>query len=138
MKWYNSAAAAALSIAVTSGVALAQGQQNVVPGSVLTVHTGARGACPALDWHIVVGQNNTLSAVIAWDDMKAVARGTGTVNMQARTFMLDVKEVGGQGRTAKIDGTVRQDGWFMAHITGPGVECRDVRLLLNAPQQFNG
>ena len=67
----------------------------------------SRGACPAADWHIVVGANNTLSGVITWDNAQAMAHATGAVNAN-RTFQMTAVRVdeGGKGNTATIDGTV--------------------------------
>jgi len=57
-----------------------------------------------------------------------MARATGTVNMANRTFSMNAVEVGGQGRTATVTGTVRQDGWLVANINGPGVACTGVNI----------
>jgi hypothetical protein len=133
MKWYASAAVAALTVVATHGIASAQSV-----GQVYALHSEAQGSCPSLDWHVVVGPNNTLSGMIAWDDMKMMARASGSLDMSARTFKLEAKEVGGQGKTAMIDGTVRQDGWFIAHIAGSGVECREVKVPLNSAQSMGG
>jgi hypothetical protein len=112
--------ASALAIAATCGVASAQ---TIPEGRVYTFHSKAQGACPALDWHVVVEANDKLAGMISWDDMKAMARASGTLNMQARTFTMQAHEVGGQGRTATVDGTVRQDGYLVANVKGPKVTC---------------
>ena len=39
-------------------------------------------------------------------------------------------EVGGEGRTAKIDGQLRLDGWLTANIDGAGVNCKSVVIPL--------
>lgn len=88
-------AAGALAITAVCGVASAQ-QGTPPDGRVYTFHSRAQGGCPALDWHVVAGANNTLSGMIAWDDMKAMAHATGTLNMAAKTFQMTAHEVGGQ------------------------------------------
>jgi hypothetical protein len=52
----------ALALTASLGVALAQW---IPEGRLYAFHSTAQGACPALDWHIVVGPNNTLYAAVA-------------------------------------------------------------------------
>ena len=118
-------AAGAVAIAATCGVASAQGMPK---GRVYTFHSSAQAGCPALDWHVVAGANGTLQGMIAWNDMKQMAHASGTVNMQARTFQMTAKEVGGQGRTATVTGTVRQDGWLTANVKGPNINCQGINV----------
>jgi hypothetical protein len=118
-------ATAAVGIAATCGLAAAQG---LPEGRVYTFHSRAQGGCPALDWHVVVGANNSLDGMIAWNDMKQMARATGSVNMQSRSFQMNAKEVGGQGRTATVSGTVRQDGYLVANVKGPNVSCQNITV----------
>ena len=60
----------ALALTASFGVASAQ----VLPeGRVYMFHSRAQGSCPALDWHVVIGPNNTLNGMIAWGDMQAIA-----------------------------------------------------------------
>jgi hypothetical protein len=133
----KSMVAAALAMAATCGVASAQ----VLPeGRVYSFHSKAQGSCPSLDWHLVVQSNGGLAGMISWNDMKSMARAEGTVNMAARTFDMKAVEVGGQSRTAEINGTVRQDGWLIANINGPGVACKGVNVpwYVGAPAGGNG
>ena len=37
-------------------------------------------------------------------------------------------EVGGQGRTATITGTVGANGWFVVNIAGPNVNCQGLNV----------
>jgi hypothetical protein len=128
-------AASALAIAATCGVAMAQ--QVAPPGRVYSFHSQAAGGCPALDWHVTVGANDTLNGVLAWDDMKAMAHVTGTVT-PSRAFTMTAKEVGGQGRTANITGQVRADGWLVASIKGPKIECSGITVPWYVPSQAGG
>src|ERR1700758_61695 len=96
-------ATAMLAMAVTCSVGLAQ---SVPEGRVYSFHSGPRGGCPGLDWH-VVAQGNSLEGMIAWNNMKSMAHATGTMNSTAKTFEMNAKEVGGKGRTATITGSVR-------------------------------
>jgi hypothetical protein len=118
------AAAGAMAMAVTCGVGSAQ---SVPDGRVYSFHSAAQGGCPGLDWH-VVAQGNSLTGMIAWNDMKSMARASGTVNPTAKTFQMTAKEVGPPGRTATITGSVRADGWLIANIKGPNVNCQNVAV----------
>ena len=125
MMLHKTMIAAGLAIAATCGVASAQA---LPPGRVYSFHSSAQGSCPALDWHLVVQSNGNLAGMISWNNMESMAHATGTVNMQARTFAMKAVEQGGQGRTAEVTGTVRQDGWLIADINGPGVACKGVNV----------
>jgi len=112
--------------------------QQAPVGRVYVFHSKAQASCPALDWHVVVAGNDTLTGMIAWDDMKAMARASGTVNMSAKTFQMTAKEVGGQGRTATIDGQVRSDGWLVANIKGPNINCQGINVPWFVPSPTGG
>ena len=125
MKSIRLVAASALAIAAASGLASAQ---QPPPGRVYVFHSSAQGGCPALDWHVTVGANDSLSGMIAWDDMKAMARATGKLNMTSRTFEMSATEVGGQGRKATVTGSVQQNGWLTANVKGPNVNCQGINV----------
>jgi hypothetical protein len=126
-----------LGVAALTGVASAQ-QMRVQEGGVWSFHSKAQGACPALDWHVVLGPNNALSGMIAWNNMQSMARVSGTLNTSNNTFHLNAKEVGGQGRTATVEGSVRGDGWLNASINGPGVKCTSLTIPWYSPTQAGG
>ena len=122
--------ASALAIAATCGVALAQ---EVLPeGRVYSFHSPAPlGNCHALDWHMVVGANNTLTGMISWDNMQNIANVSGTVNPANRSFQTHAMRPGGRGAT--IDGQIRQDGWLIANIKGPNVDCEGIKVQWSVP-----
>jgi hypothetical protein len=113
-------ATATIAIAIVGGTAVAQ-----APGErVFSFHSNATfSGCPNLDWHIVVAPDNSVTGLVGWQNMQVVARVTGTLNRQAKTFQLTAKEVGGD-RTATIDGNVISADHIVANIKGPGVECQ--------------
>jgi hypothetical protein len=77
--------------------------------------------------------------MIAWNNMQSMAHATGSINMQNRTFQMTAQEVGGQGRTATVNGTVRQDGYLVANISGPNVSCQGVTVpWFTQPPQSGG
>ena len=106
------------------GVAFAQ----VPEGRIYVLHSPAAGACPSLDWHIVVEPNDILAGLIAWDDMKTMARATGKVDRPNHTFTMTAVEMGGQSRTATVDGKVEENGTIIANINGPNVTCKSVTV----------
>lgn len=112
--------------AACGGAALAQ---NFPPGRIYAFHSPAQGNCPAMDWHIVTEANGTLEGMISWNGMQDMAKATGTYNAQAGTFQMSAKEVGGQGRTATVNGTVDNNtGWLTANIQGANVKCQGVKV----------
>jgi acyl-homoserine lactone acylase PvdQ len=97
---------------------------DAIAGEGLSADSAAQA--PALDWHVVLQPDGSLDGVIAWNNMQSLAHALGSLNAQSRTFQMTVLEVGGQGRTATINGTVRQDGYLVANISGPNVNCQGV------------
>ena len=127
-------AAGVLMIAGTCGVASAQTAQvtNIAAGRLFVYHGAASGGCPALDWHIVVGANNSLSGMIAWNNMQSMAHATGSIDANQNVNMT-ATEVGGKGGTATITGKLRPDGWIFADIKGPNVDCKGVAISYFTP-----
>jgi hypothetical protein len=72
-----------------------------------------------------------LSGMIAWDDMKAMAHATGSV--AAGKVQLTATEVGGQNRTATVDGTLNPNGWFTVNVTGPNISCHGINIQFFVP-----
>jgi hypothetical protein len=117
-------AATSAALGLWLGTAVAQ----VPQGRIYVLHSPAAGACPSLDWHIVVEPNDILAGLIAWDDMKTMARATGKVDRPNHTFSMTAVEMGGQGRTATVDGKVEKSGTIIANINGPNVTCKSVTV----------
>lgn len=126
-------AGGALALLAGSSVAWAQA---VPQGRVYSFHSTAQGGCPALDWHVVVGAGGSLSGMIAWDDMKAMARATGTVK-DGKVHMT-ATEVGGQGRTAQVDGTIGSNGYFTVNVKAPNVDCKGINVPYFVPAAGGG
>jgi hypothetical protein len=124
-------ATSVVALAVSVGAASAQ-----MPG-VYVLHSKPEGGFPALDWHVTVGPNHELSGVIGWDNMKSIARVSGQLNEQSRTFTMTATEVGGQGRTANIKGNLRLDGHMTANVTG-AVTCPSVVIPYFVPTGGGG
>jgi hypothetical protein len=112
----------ALMLAATLGTASAQSSG----GRLYAFQSKAMAGCPALDWHITVDSNGDANGMISWDGMKSMAHATGNVNAAAKTFSMTATEVGGQGRTATITGSLRSDGWLVADVKAPNVTCTGI------------
>ena len=98
------------------------------PGTLFVLHSTAQGACPPLDWHVVTGDNGTLSGMISWNGMKSMAHVTGTTDAEHQ-FSMTATEIGGDGRTATITGQRRPaDGTLIADINGPGIACKQIEI----------
>lgn len=118
--------------------AVASAIQQLPPGRIYVFHSTSQSSCPALDWHVVLDANGTLDGIIAWNNMQSLARASGSLDAQNRTFQMTAREVGGQGRTATIDGTVRRDGYLVANISGPNVNCQGVTVTWFVPTPPSG
>jgi hypothetical protein len=116
-------AAAAFAIAVTGGIAAAQGQGE----RVFTFRSGATGKCPLLDWHLVVEPDHDVFGMVAWNNDMEIMRVTGKLDLHARTFSLAAAEVGGT-RTATIDGSVISPDHIVVNIKANGQECQNMHI----------
>jgi hypothetical protein len=102
------------------------------PGAVYAFHSDAVGNCPSLEWSIVVGGNNTLSGIIAWDSMRKMARAFGTVAAD-KSFHMDATDVTGGSKSVVIDGQLTASGWLIAAIKGPGIDCQNIEIPMDKP-----
>jgi hypothetical protein len=100
----------------------------VPEGRIYVLHSSPTGACPSLDWHIVVERNDMIAGMVAWDNMQRLGRATGRVNRQNGTFQMHVVELGSQRRTATVEGTIGEDGTATATIKGTAVSCNSVMI----------
>ena len=114
-------AAAVFAIAVTGGIAVAQGQGE----RVFAFRSGAGGNCPLLDWLLVVEPDHGVNGMIGWNNDTMIARLIGTLDLEAKTFSLTAKEAGGK-RTATIDGKVTSPNHLVVNIKAPLGNCQNV------------
>ena len=128
---------AAGAVAVTATCNMAQAQQIVPEGRVFVFHSRPAGQCPALDWHVVSGENNTLNGMVAWNNMRSMANVSWAISPD-RTFRMNGKEVGGQGRTAVITGVLRTDGWMTANVKGQNLDCQGITVPWFVPPPPSG
>ena len=119
--------AAPLFIGSAYHAALAQAAptEMIPEGAVFVFHSAAVGACPSLDWHVVTGIKGNLGGIIAWDDMRSIARVRGHIGLD-RTFQMTASEMGGAQRRAVITGHVLPDGKMVADLKAPKIECHGI------------
>lgn len=127
---FRKAALVALMTAALSIPAMAQQEK----GGLYAFHTRAVGTCPGLDWHITVEPNGGLIGIVAWDQMKHMAKLAGSIDKD-RTFEMDAQEVGGAGRKATVKGTAAGD-YITAAIDGSGTGCD--KKMLQIPRVTGG
>jgi len=101
---------------------------------VFSFHSNATSGCPSLDWHIVVQPDYTVSGMVGWQNMQLIARVSGAMNPQSKTFQLTAKEAGGN-RTATISGTIIAPNHITANIKGSGVDCQGLDIWAYTPQR---
>jgi hypothetical protein len=118
--------AAAAAITVTSGSAFAQFAP-LPGGRIYPYHTAPTFPCPGMDWLLTTGENGSISGIVAWDQKNSVARAVGSINKDGQV-QITATEIGGQGRTATITGTVDAKGWLVLNITGPNVKCDGINV----------
>ena len=117
--------AAAAAITVTSGSAFAQFAP-LPGGRVYPYHTAPTFPCPGMDWLLTTGENGSISGILAWDQKRSVARAEGSI--KDGQVQMTATEVGGQGRTATITGTVDAKGWLVLNFAGPNVKCDGINV----------
>ena len=124
MKSARCLSAAALVIALASGFASAQ---TVPPaGRMYVYQSPPQFHCPGLDWLLVVGENGVLSGMVSWDNMRSMAKAEGGIK-EGQVHMT-ATEVGGQGRTATMTGTVDAKGWLVLNFVTPNATCDGINV----------
>jgi hypothetical protein len=64
--------------------------------------------------------------MIAWDNMRTIARASGTVNRTDRTFSMSATALSEAASKATIRGHFDEKGWAIAKIDGPNMTCEAV------------
>jgi hypothetical protein len=64
--------------------------------------------------------------MVAWDNMASMAKAEGGI--KDGKVQLTATEVGGQGRTGTMTGTVDANGWLVLDITTPNVKCQGINV----------
>ncbi len=128
------AAMIAISAVLPFSPALAQQSR----GMLYAFHSSPNGACPGLDWHLTV-TNNNIEGFVAVDHTKRMWRVNGTVKPESvgkeRSFEMNAEEIGGADRKAVVKGTSGGE-YVNATITGAGTPCDGKMLAI--PRVVNG
>jgi hypothetical protein len=74
---------------------------------------------------VITGIKGTLGGIIAWNDMRSIARVRGHIALD-RTFQMTATEMGGAQRRAVITGRVLPDGKMVADLKAPKIECHGI------------
>lgn len=106
-----------------------------VQSGLYAFHTSQIAGCPNLDWHIVAKKNGALGGFVAWGNPEQMARLNGSFNKNSRKFTIHAKEVGGQERTATIQGEATGE-YVTMRIEGSGTPCDNKPL--NVPRVAGG
>jgi hypothetical protein len=123
-------------VAWNGAFAQAAGAPWVQEGTTYTLHSKAIGECPAMDWHIVRGQNNMLTGLVSMNNMKTVFRVSGPIS--GANFHLDGSEVGGS-RTGALNGQLQSDGRLAMTIGGlpVGAACQGKTVYIQFHPAYN-
>jgi len=113
-------------IAALTGAIISPAQAQKPGGRLYAFHSAPTGACPAMDWHIVLATDNSLTGFVAWDEMKHLARVSGTLET-GRVFHLNAVEEGGNQRKGTVSGQV-EDSFIVASLTGTKTGCDDQKI----------
>jgi hypothetical protein len=97
-------------------------------GKIYVFHSKPAGQCPALDWHVVVGEDNKRSGMVAWNNMKSMAKVTGQIAQDWTFTMNGRRATGRQEGAVLITGKLRADGWLSANIEGPNIKCQGIAV----------
>ncbi len=119
------ALATILAISGTEGASLGE---EATKAGLYVLHSAPQGNCPALDWHVVVKVDGTVAGMVSWDEMRSIAQVIGVVRSKDRTFHLQARELGGDGRTAVIDGIIKDDESLVMNIAGPNIDCQNAAV----------
>jgi hypothetical protein len=69
--------------------------------------------------------------MIGWDGMASMAKAQGGI--KDGQVQMTATEVGGQGRTATLNGTIGPNGWLVLNFATPNAKCDGVNVPYYAP-----
>lgn len=113
-----------VSLATVATISPAVAQKS--PGRLYAFHSAPTGACPGMDWHVVLDPDQSLDGFVAWDRMKHLATISGKLE-PGRTFQLAAVEQGGAERKGIVKGQV-EDSFIVVSIDGTKTGCDDQKI----------
>jgi hypothetical protein len=113
-----------VSLATIAGVASAPAQQP--KGRLFAFHSAPSGACPGMDWHVVLEPDQSLVGFIAWDGMKHIAKVAGKLET-GRVFHMTAAEEGGAQRKGTVKGQV-EDSFIVVSFDGTKTGCDNQQI----------
>jgi len=124
---------AALSLMAIAPLSSAQAQS---PGSKDILYDAsmpAKGACPGMDWHIVVHSDKTVNGMVGWGGSKNLVHLTGTLDDHGALKMNATDA--STNKTDTVTGTI-QGNVLKAQINGTGTPCDNETM--NVPKAGAG
>jgi hypothetical protein len=115
--------------AVSAGATLAEPK-----GRLYAFHSAPTGACPGMDWHVVLQPDQSLVGFIAWDGVEHVAKVSGKLET-GRMFNMTAAEEGGAQRKGTVKGQV-EDSSIVVKLEGTRTGCDDQQI--SVPYFANG
>jgi hypothetical protein len=95
-------------------------------GRLYAFHSAPTGACPGMDWHVVLQPDQSLAGFIAWDGMKHIAKVSGKLET-GRMFQMIAVEEGGAERHGTVKGQV-EDSFIVASLEGTKTGCDNQQI----------
>jgi hypothetical protein len=118
---------ARLSVASLATIAAAGSASAQQPkGRLFAFHSAPSGACPGMDWHVVLEPDQSLVGFIAWDGMKHIAKVSGKLET-GREFHMAAAEEGGAQRKGTVTGQV-EDTFIVASFDGTKTGCDNQQI----------
>jgi hypothetical protein len=95
-------------------------------GRLFAFHSAPTGACPGMDWHVVLQPDQSLVGFIAWDGMRHIAKVSGKLET-GRAFQMTAAEEGGAQRKGTVKGQV-EDTFIVASFDGTQTDCDNKQI----------
>jgi hypothetical protein len=110
----------ALSLLAIAPLSPAQAQSPGSKDTLYDISAPAKGACPGMDWHIVVHTDKTVNGMVSWDGSQHLVHLTGTIDDHGALKMNAVDP--GSNKPDTVTGTI-EGNVLKAQISGTGTPC---------------
>jgi len=114
------AAGATFGLLAVAPLSSAQAQSPGSKDALYDTSAPAKGACPGMDWHIVVHSDKTANGMVSWGGSKNLVHLTGTLDDHGALKMNATDD--SSNKTDTVTGTI-QGNVLKAQISGTGTPC---------------